>query len=134
MSSKPRLIFFDFLRILAICLVVACHIYINIFGVRDGPDIWLGELVYLGMGIIGVQIFLFVSGAVLELNKSHIDSSISYIRFEIRRLLRIFPAYWMSLLLGAMLLLYSNNTNLGNLFWQFSGFNAFTGNGNWEGH
>lgn len=133
MRSNPRIIFFDLLRIFAICLILTCHIFINILGIRDGPDIWFGEIFYCGMGIIGVQIFLFVSGAVLELNKPRINSITSYVSFEIHRLLRVYPAYWMSLLFGALLILYSNSTNLGNLFWQFSGFNAFTGNGNWGG-
>ena len=43
------------------------------------------------------------------------------------RLVRLYPAYWLSLLFAIMLLLYANGHTFGNLIWQFSGFSAFVG-------
>jgi peptidoglycan/LPS O-acetylase OafA/YrhL len=143
--AKQRLIFFDILRILAICLVLVSHITIvsGIAGLTDFRITWdylignslhplIGDITYLGIGNIEVFIFLIISGAVLELNKKKISDISSYLRFEGHRLLRLYPAYWMSLLFGIMVMLLVNaNANLGNLLWQFSGFNAITGG--WSG-
>jgi len=131
--TKNRLIIFDLLRLVAISLILASHLsnvgIVNyngiIFGLAFGT--WIGNVFFASLGNIGVILFIFISGAVLELNKKPINTVIDYGKYMFWRLVRLYPAYWLSLLFAIMLLLYANDHTFGNLFWQFSGFSAFVG-------
>ncbi len=133
--EKPRVMIFDILRILAVALVLVSHIasvYVYLPLINQTWNTWVGRIFFFDIGSIGVLIFIFISGAVLEINKKPITTIYSYFKFQLHRLLRLYPAYWMSLLFAIMIALYVNNINgIGDLFWQFSGFNAFIGN--WGG-
>jgi peptidoglycan/LPS O-acetylase OafA/YrhL len=61
----------------------------------------------VGQGIIAVMFFFALSGLVLgtQLSGSPVDSVASYLRYIARRLLRLAPAMWASLLL-ALLVIY----------------------------
>jgi len=125
--GTPRVMIFDLLRILAICLILICHIGTPILSplLNYQWDAWIGNIFYLNLGSIGVILFIVISGAVLELNKPKITDATSYLKFQGKRLLRLYPAYWMSLLFAIMLYLYAGKKDFGNLLLQFSGFSAF---------
>lgn len=127
--ARNRLIIFDLLRIAAISLVLASHLsgVVNFNGIIFGQaaDTWIGNVFYANLGSSGVILFICISGAVLELNKKPMNTVVDYGKYMYQRLVRVYPAYWISLLFGMMLLLYVNSHNFGDLFWQFSGFNAF---------
>jgi len=89
-------------------------------------DSWIGHVFFWDLGSIGIIVFICISGAVLELNKKFITTITDYATYMARRVLRIYPAYWMSLLFVIAIFLYSHKSNFGNIFWQFSGFSAFT--------
>lgn len=129
MNRKERLTFFDILRIVAISLILISHIaliseYAGSFSIVKW-NLGITHYFYFDAGVIGFLLFLFISGAVLELNKHRINSVYSYVRFEIHRLLRLYPAYWMSLIFAMFLFALFGNSDMGDLFWQFSGFSAF---------
>lgn len=130
MLTKDRLLIFDLLRIVAISFIFFSHLsyFFNfnnfLFGKAAGT--WIGNVFLLSLGNIGVTLFIVISGAVLELNKKPMKNVIDYLKFIYRRIIRIYPAYWISLFFVAILFLYTGG-DLGNLFWQFSGFSAFVG-------
>jgi peptidoglycan/LPS O-acetylase OafA/YrhL len=127
-ESKSRLAVFDLLRVFAISLILISHIsimesYKLLF--NQTPDSWIGHVFFWDIGSIGMLIFLCISGAVLELNKKPMNTTIDFVKHMFKRLVRIYPAYWMSLLFVIFLYLYVNVHYFGDLFWQFSGFSAF---------
>lgn len=127
--AKNRLIIFDLLRIAAISLVLASHLsgVVNFNGIVFGQaaNQWIGNVFYANLGNCGVILFIGISGAVLELNKKPVHTAADYGTYLYQRLVRLYPAYWISLLFGLLLLLYADTHAFGDLFWQFSGFNAF---------
>lgn len=122
---KGRIAVFDMMRILAIILILVSHMNINYSFKFLFNNSWAGNIFYLNLGNIGVLIFLCISGAAMELSKKPIDTGTSYLKFMYRRIVRLYPAYWMSLIFAILLKLYTNKHTMGNLFWQFSGFSAF---------
>jgi peptidoglycan/LPS O-acetylase OafA/YrhL len=72
------LIIFDVLRIVAISLIVFEHINSvcnqQFFQNLVGWDVWIYKIFALSIGNIAVLLFIFISGAVLELNKSKITT------------------------------------------------------------
>lgn len=91
MISK-RLFVFDFLRFLAILLVVLSHIL----------SIKSLDAVRGYLGIMGLGIFFFVSGYLLVANEktSPAHNTIPYFK---RRIVRIYPIYWVALILTIVL-------------------------------
>jgi peptidoglycan/LPS O-acetylase OafA/YrhL len=91
-----RLLIFDLLRIIAIALVVIAHIAqkLNIPILNSAYGI--PNFYFVSPGGMGVTILLVVSGAVLYLNHPKV---IYYKDFIIKRLHRIYPAYWCSMVL-----------------------------------
>lgn len=79
---------------------------------------------YLSSGAIGVYLLVFVSGGVLQYSYQHRDAWKSYGSFVLKRLERIYPAYWLTLLfcfaVGPGLILHGQE-----LLWQISGFLPF---------
>lgn len=91
-----RLLWLDVLRIIAICLVVTGH-------VAQALNLFWGNVIHthffdFSIAKIGVVIFLFVSGLGLHLSQKR--RSTPLLRFYIDRLWRIYPMYWLVLLLG----------------------------------
>ena len=91
MASK-RLFIFDFLRFAAILLVVLSHIL-----KMETVDAVRGYL-----GILGLGIFFFVSGYLLAANESPVSKNNAIDYFK-RRSLRIYPLYWVALILTVLL-------------------------------
>jgi len=131
--KPPRLAIFDWLRVLAIGLVVGDHILNQI--VLFHPSGQLSFLIQAGgfppfitinLGSIGVIIFLILSGMVLEYNYGQI--TISYFSFIYKRLKRIYLVYWISLFLAFFLLLGAGwPQTLKGLFYNLSGLLLYTG-------
>jgi surface polysaccharide O-acyltransferase-like enzyme len=93
--SKNRIFYYDLLRAFAIIAVIMCHVD-PFFGVWQEPGIkFILHSIFHGIGLIGVPIFLMLSGALL-LNR---DYDLSY--FIKRRFSRIFPPaiFWMAVIL-----------------------------------
>lgn len=88
----------------------------------------LFNLFYTNFATIGVYLLIFVSGAVLEYNYDEILSMNNYLSFELKRLLRLYPAFWCSMIFGLILvptLVFNNHLTV--IMLQFTGFTAFGG-------
>lgn len=101
--NSDRILVADLLRVIAIFMVIFSHILFSIgrpwlqlyqvsFGVY--PFMWKT------WGELGVTIFLIISGFSLEYTYG--GKQIIFSRFYLKRITRIYPIYYMSLLLGLM--------------------------------
>jgi len=98
-QMKKRLLLFDLLRIIAIFFVVIWHISTTY---QIPPFNFIQ--IYFGMfdvdiGAVGVSIFIFISGAMLQYTSKEITSKDELFTFYKKRLLRIYPILWVSLIL-----------------------------------
>lgn len=111
--AKPRLDFVDGLRGLAILLVVLRHFYVLTY--FDGYPRWADAL---GLGYVGVPLFLLLSGfcvfwAYVGPNRRAFDAR----DFFRRRIARIFPPYLLAL---GIALIVSPPTGRANWFLQIA--------------
>lgn len=126
---QSRSVLLDTIRSFAIGLVVLGHIFQTI-GNRAGGFFGIENFYYVSIGGIGVTVFLILSGISLEL--SYGKKQITYTHFIMGRIFRIYPIYYMSLLLGLIIYLFYNHfscvdCNLSNLFFSVTGTYAFAG-------
>jgi peptidoglycan/LPS O-acetylase OafA/YrhL len=100
--SLKRHVLLDIIRIVAVTLLLTAHIGQTLnhpigraFGIRGFYHVSLGGL--------AVTLFLILSGLVLELqNRKHI----TYRDFIIKRVLRIYPVYYLALIIGISVYFY----------------------------
>jgi len=91
-----RLAYLDALRGIAALLVVFTHMYVPLFG-----KVWLLDYLF-DPGKLGVLWFFMISGVVIPFSlKPGPDGPR---RFVISRVMRLYPAYWLSLLVFLSLL------------------------------
>jgi peptidoglycan/LPS O-acetylase OafA/YrhL len=89
---KDRLGFLDVARGLAALLVFVSH---GLGAYFPGFTRW--SLAYFNIGLIGVLIFLVVSGFIIPVS---LEQGGSNARFWLRRFFRLFPLYWLSIALA----------------------------------
>jgi len=112
--SESRVDIFDVLRSLAILLIVIGHLGFSVFSSIYPP------------GKVGVSIFIILSGMALEYvyGSRNIDVG----NFYWRRLLRIYPTYFLALILAAFILgKQSLPSNIFEGLLTFTGLCAFAG-------
>jgi len=97
MENRKRLLFFDLLKIIGITLIVVWHVYSDILKPQESIIPVIGGT---GPGRIGVILFLFTCGALTELSYRKNDTLL----WIFRRLARIYPAYWCSLVIALVFL------------------------------
>jgi len=118
MDKKKRLLFFDIARITAISGVLLlhyCYFYKIPFNNGTPGTIWM-----INTGLIGNILFIIVSGAMLEYSHSAINNKKDLLAFYYNRFIRIFPAYWMSLVIGLILFPNLMTYSLFGIFEQLS--------------
>ncbi|RFA18753.1 acyltransferase family protein [Subtercola boreus] len=89
-SSRPKIAFLEAVRGVAALVVVLQHIFaaqIPLFAE------WSRD--YVDFGRVGVVAFFVVSGYVIPLSLEHQSAKV----FVVRRLFRLFPLYWLTLVL-----------------------------------
>ena len=98
-EANSRLVFLDWLRILAIVLISFEHLSTHIPVLHDkyNIDFNLWNMYQFDWGHVGIVIFLFVSGFSLALSNTDIDSRKKIKEFYMKRILRIYPAYYLAL-------------------------------------
>jgi peptidoglycan/LPS O-acetylase OafA/YrhL len=87
----------DLLRCGAIVLLLLAHIGQSIDSPLGG-FFGIPNFYHVSLGGLAVTIFLLLSGAVLQMQYSH--KSINYPQFLAKRWLRIYPVYYLSLIVG----------------------------------
>jgi len=92
---KPRVVEFDILRAFAIIVIVCADL---------GYFLPTVGIPYNGLlADFGVALFLFISGFVLYFNHPSFSQRKSLEDFYKKRVLRIFPLYWLALVVGLFL-------------------------------
>jgi peptidoglycan/LPS O-acetylase OafA/YrhL len=92
MPARDRLAFLDVARGLAALLVLTEH---GLEYVQPGYGEW--ALTHVFLGKVGVLLFLVVSGFIIPVS---LEQGGSNARFWLRRLCRLLPAYWLSILVA----------------------------------
>jgi peptidoglycan/LPS O-acetylase OafA/YrhL len=117
LSNEPFNIFevsFNPIGVVDTIIFVFTLITTGIFGFSYNP------------GAIGVIIFIFISGAVLEYNYGRIQFDVrKYFTFVKNRFLKIYPMFWMALVLGAIINIYADPFNLVEFIAQATGLYPF---------
>ena len=125
--DTPRFLVFDLMRIIAIVLVVIAHIaQVLRIPILDG-FYGIQHFYFVSPGGFGVTLFLIISGAVLRLNRAHAGE---FREFIAKRLLRIYPIYWLTNALILMAFAFNSHLpNLGirDLLLSIAGMYAFVG-------
>jgi peptidoglycan/LPS O-acetylase OafA/YrhL len=132
-KKKDRILFFDLLRIACVAVIVYVHSQYNVveainrFLFSDG----YGPLNIYPSGLQGFAIYgmIFVSGAVLEYNYRGLDRVSGYAQFIFKRFIRIYPAFWMSLILGILLFPLVLQNHLYGALFEFTGYYVILGKG-----
>ncbi|MEV4417999.1 acyltransferase [Catellatospora sp. NPDC049609] len=94
-----RLLVLDGLRLVAALMVVAHHLVRGPWGV-DPADLFGGLAVMATFGWLGVQLFFLISGFVICMS----SWGRSLGEFAVSRVARLFPAYWIGLVLTTAVL------------------------------
>lgn len=104
-AAEPRLRGIDALRAIAALLVLWQHVaevYVRMNGAVLLAGSWLADLAdSLNFGRIGVVAFFLVSGFVIPFSMQP-GQPAAVRTFVIKRFFRLFPAYWLSVPLGAL--------------------------------
>lgn len=114
--DRGRLDHIDAMRAIAVLLVMWTH-YAEMFAPIAGSQLWLNAVQrFADFGRVGVVIFFGVSGMLIptSLRGTPRDGTR---RFLIRRFLRLYPAFWLSLPIGylAYWTLFGESINLSSL-------------------
>ncbi len=99
-ATHERIIALDALRVIAAFIVLAQHFRL-VFELH-WPE-WLRKGVFDSKA--AVMLFFVLSGYVLALSlRSKVPSFTAYVKFGIRRIMRLYPVYWAALLLALIVL------------------------------
>ncbi len=117
-----RFLLLDFVRGIAITLVLTAHVGQAIES-PIGMFFGIQNFYYVSLGGIAVTIFLILSGIVLELN--YASKEINFNRFITKRILRIQPVYYLSLIVGIVVFVGKQIFYTGDISKVFAIINAF---------
>ena len=111
-TKKERIFYYDFLRAFAIIAVIICHVE-HFFGPLTTPTQIIAEMTFKDIGMIGVPIFLMISGALL-LNREY-PSLEKFLKKRFARIIYPF-IFWIILILGQLYLHGYNSKFIWNVF------------------
>lgn len=117
-TSNMRLFAPDFIRVISFFMIVLFHYNVEIYYNYPG-FLKLGELSYFGqtMGDVGISMFIIISGLSLVISTK--DNN-DYVLFLKKRVLAIFPSFWISYLIVAALMLIIKGSFVGDgHYWKF---------------
>lgn len=130
---SQRVVFFDCIRIICIAIIVYAHSQFSLIPWFNSLFFSDGQVffnIYNG-GITRLAVFgiFFISGAVLSYSYKEINTVRQYRSFIFKRLIRMYPAFWMSLLLGIFLCPVLFWQNFFAVLFEFTGFFVILGQG-----
>jgi peptidoglycan/LPS O-acetylase OafA/YrhL len=131
--QTDRILFFDIMRIAFVALIVYGHSQFDFLS-------WLNKILYIdgytplniypvGLAPLSVYGLIFVSGAVIEYHYKGIEHFSEYIKFLFKRCIRLYPAFWMSLIFGILLFPIVLKAGIFDVFFEFTGFYVILGKG-----
>ncbi|MDO8512949.1 MAG: acyltransferase family protein [bacterium] len=106
MLATKRIIILDIMRVIAVGLIIAVHIAQKL-GSPLGGFFGIEGFYYVTWGGIGVTLFLILSGMAIEL--SYAKKKVDFREFMLKRIQRIYPIYWMTLIFAILITLYLGN-------------------------
>lgn len=109
---KKRIFYYDILRAFAIIAVIICHLD-HFFGALTTPTQVIGQMTFKSIGMIGVPIFLMLSGALL-LNREYPNLG-DFLKKRFSRIIIPF-IFWIILILGQLYLHGYNSKFIWNVF------------------
>lgn len=90
-TMNNKIIAFDFLRALAIAMIIPAHLSNFLSSTYSKLALYAADPYFANMGL---GLFIFMSGYLLYYNNHSIHSFQNVLTFYRKRLLRIFPLYW----------------------------------------
>jgi len=132
-QTRERILIFDIIRLLCIVIIVYDHSrFVDIpwfnqlfFAAGYGPfNIYSSGL--QGYAVYGM---ILISGVVLEYNYQGLEKFHRYLQFLFRRFIRLYPAFWMSLILGLIAFPKVWQNSIPSLLFEFTGFFVVLGKG-----
>lgn len=128
MINRKRLLFFDILRVISVAAIVIFHIVdIHQIPILSG-SISIFNIEFIGLGYIGWKLLVFVSGAVLAYSHPKIVTFDEIGEFIIKRLVRIYPAVWITLIISiAFMPFFLAAYSPVWIFLEFTGFISWSG-------
>jgi peptidoglycan/LPS O-acetylase OafA/YrhL len=91
---KNKIIAFDFLRALAIIMIIPAHLSNFLYSTYGKLALYAFDPYFANMGL---GLFIFMSGYLIYYNNHSINSLQNAFDFYRKRLLRIYPLYWAAL-------------------------------------
>ena len=140
-KNNDRILFFDILKIVFIAVIVYDHQqfsiipwFNNIF-FSDGQNFF--NIYTNGITSLAVYGMFFISGAVLEYNYKRIENFLGYRKFLFKRFIRLYPAFWMSLIFGLVVFITIAfeieymiiRNNIFKIIFEYTGFYVVLGLG-----
>jgi peptidoglycan/LPS O-acetylase OafA/YrhL len=128
-TARDRLLSIDVIRIVGLILILLQHmIGTNLLPswIHNIAIDYLPYLFYMDYGRIGVWLFVFASGCSLALNDTEFSNLSEVKSFYKKRLIRIYPPYWVSLLFSLLIFNWViPSLTVADIVRWFSGFQAF---------
>ena len=123
---SSRITLLDIIRSIAIVLLLTAHTA-QVFGSPLGKPFGIKDFYWVTLGGIAVTLFLILSGLTLEL--LYRTQQVKYKDFLIRRVVRIYPVYYLSLVLAIPIYFIQQHTALQwfDIPLTLTGFYAFVG-------
>lgn len=112
-----RYISLDLVRCFAVALLLIAHIGQTIHS-PIGDFFGVPHFYFVSLGGLAVTIFLILSGTVIELQYS--KKNVDYLLFILKRILRIYPVYYLCLLFGIVIYFFQSYHDTGHIFASFS--------------
>lgn len=122
-----RITLLDIIRNIAIVLLLTAHTA-QVFGSPLGKPFGIKNFYWVSLGGIAVTLFFILSGLTLELKYG--TQQIKYKDFIIRRVMRIYPVYYLSLVLVIAVYLFQQNIvafHWSDVLLTITGYYAFAG-------
>lgn len=128
MSTNKRIYQIDLFRFIAAISVVLYHYLFRGYAADDMSILDFNEIGdYFKYGYLGVNLFFILSGFVITMSIQHG----SLIKFAISRIVRLYPVYWLCVLLTFFIILFfgapSYFVSLKQLFFNLTMFQDYVG-------
>jgi len=120
---SSRFVLLDIVRIVAITLVLISHVAYTLH-LPIYQSVGVPKFYYTTIGGLGISLFLVLSGIVLRLKYNTVTN---YWQFIGKRLLRIYPTYWITLAVTAIIYSIIQNKLVLPDILSITGFAAFAG-------
>jgi len=117
-KDKNRFFYLDAIRVISALIIMLFHFNVNAFSTNQSSFL-IGKLQYLGVSVgdMGVSLFIIISGAALMLSNSKEFSSIVFFK---KRIIAIYPSFWVSYLaVGIVFFIINGHTPGDGQHWKF---------------